>query len=230
MVSTAEGTLPRILLVDDDEATRQGLAVLLAEAGYTVDPVGSLKAAMDELAQRAPDLLITDVRLQGYNGLQLLAMSPTRVPTIVITGFPDRMLQADAQKMGAEYLIKPVAPAALLAVIRRKLSQSVAETEFSPSRRWVRKPVSSQLKAWVQDLPVRILDISYGGMRFAFDRPPVATLPTALSLTLPTSNVEIDVNVVWQRPNDGSGWLCGAAISEPSPRLWRQIVDGVHAH
>jgi DNA-binding response OmpR family regulator len=230
MASTGEGAFQRILVVDDDDATRHGLAELLIDAGYSVEPVGTLKAAMDVLSRCAPDLLITDIRLQGYNGLQLLAMSPRRVPAIVITGFPDRMLESDAQKMGAEYLIKPVSPARLLAVIRQKLSQDVSDTEFSPSRRWVRKPVSSQLKAWVQDLPVRILDISYGGLQLAFDRPPASTLPRALSLTLPTSNVAIDVNVVWQRPNDGSGWLCGAAISEPSPRLWRQIVDGVPAH
>jgi len=79
MASTGEDICPRILLVDDDEATREGLAVLLADAGYSVEPVGTLKAAMDELSQHAPDLLITDVRLQGYNGLQLLAMSPTQV-------------------------------------------------------------------------------------------------------------------------------------------------------
>jgi hypothetical protein len=52
-------------------------------------------------------------------------------------------------------------------------------------------------------------------------------LPQSLSLTLPTSNVAIDVNVVWQRKSAGNGWLCGAAIPEPSPVLWRQLVDGV---
>ncbi len=98
------GQTPRkILIVDDDDATRRGLTTLLSEAGYTVLPSASLKSAMEALAKDEPDLLITDVRLQGYNGLQLVAMSPRQIPTIVVTGFPDRMLETDAHKMGAEY-------------------------------------------------------------------------------------------------------------------------------
>ena len=124
---------------------------------------------MDALAKDDPDLLITDVRLQGYNGLQLIAMSPRQIPTIVVTGYPDRMLEADAHKMGAEYLVKPVSPSALLALIRQKLGSDEAAA-FSPARRWARKPVTSQLKAWFEDLPVRILDISYGGLRLEIDR------------------------------------------------------------
>ncbi len=230
MPSAADGRKKRILIVDDDDMTRRGLAELLSEAGYDVEPVGTLKAAMDVLSQSAPDLLITDVRLQGYNGLQLLAMSPTRVPAIVVTGFPDRMLEADAQKMGAEYLLKPVSTDTLLSTIERKLDHTGTDGAYSPARRWARKTVSSQLLALVQDLPVRILDISYGGLRLAFDQPPAVSLPPALSVTLPTSNAAIDVNVVWQRANHNHGWLCGAAVSEPSPLVWRQLVDGLSAH
>jgi DNA-binding response OmpR family regulator len=229
MATTQPGAHRRILLVDDDAATRLGLSALLVEAGYAVEPVGTLKAAMESLSHQAPDLVITDVRLQGYNGLQLLAMAPSRVPAIVITGFPDRVLEADAQKMGAEYLVKPVAPKALLAMIHRKISHADVSASFSPARRWARKPVPAQLTAWVQDLPVRILDISYGGLRLAFETTPT-DLPRALCLSLPTSNVEIDLNVVWQRPAEGHGWLCGAAIPDPTPISWKQIVDRVAAH
>lgn len=230
MTHVAGQTPRKILIVDDDDATRRGLTALLSEAGYTVLPSASLKSAMEALSKDEPDLLITDVRLQGYNGLQLVAMSPRQIPTIVVTGFPDRMLEADAHKMGAEYLLKPVSPSALLALIEQKLGADHSETAFSPSRRWTRKPVTSQLKAWFEDLPVRILDISYGGLRLEIDRTRDAELPPSLSLTLPTSNVAIDVNVVWQRKSAGNGWTCGAAIPEPSPVLWRQLVDGVPSY
>ena len=46
-------------------------------------------------------------------------------------------------------------------------------------------------------------------------------------MTLPTSNVAIDVNVVWQKPSGDSGWLCGAAIPDASQTTWRQLVDAV---
>ncbi len=219
----------RILIVEDDAVTRDGLAALLADAGYATEQAGNLKSAMDAMARTLPDLVITDVRLQGFNGLQLLAMSPDKVPTIVITGFPDRMLEADARKMGADYIVKPLSPGALLEMIRERLQSRGVKSVFSPARRWARKPVPAHLQAWIHELPVRILDISYGGLRLCFDHHP-ASLPQACSLTLPSANEAIDVNLVWQRPAEDSRWQCGAAIPEPSPNRWRQIVDGVPAH
>jgi hypothetical protein len=59
------------------------------------------------------------------------------------------------------------------------------------------------------------------------ERTPEERLPHSVSVTLPTSNVAIDVNVVWQKPSGDSGWLCGAAIPDPSPSTWRQLVDAV---
>jgi hypothetical protein len=87
--------------------------------------------------------------------------------------------------------------------------------------------VKRQLKAWVQDFPVRILDISYGGLRLELEKTPESRLPRSLCVTLPTSNVAIDVNVVWQKPSGDTGWLCGAAVPDPSPATWRQLVDAV---
>lgn len=215
----------KILVVDDDDATRQGVVSLLSEIGYTAIGAGTLKAATEVVERESPDLIITDVRLQGYNGLQLLAMAPRVIPAIVVTGFPDRMLEADAQKMGAEYLVKPVSPATLLSVVRRKLERE--RGVFSPVRRWTRKALTTRLPAKIQDFPARILDISYGGLRLEIDRAFGARLPHSLCLTLPSSNMAIDVTVVWQKPSGASGWLCGAEIPEPSPQLWRQLVDGV---
>jgi hypothetical protein len=129
--------------------------------------------------------------------------------------------------MGADYLLKPLSPASLLALVQTKLEASAPNALFSATRRWARKPVTRQLKAWIQDFPVRILDISYGGLRLEMERTPEERLPHSLSVTLPTSNVAIDVNVVWQKPSGDSGWLCGAAIPDPSASTWRQLVDAV---
>lgn len=215
----------KILVVDDDAAAREGLVTLLSEAGYTAMGAGTLKAAMETLERESPDLLITDVRLQGYNGLQLLAMAPRAIPAIVVTGYPDRMLETDAQKMGAEYLVKPVSPATLLSVVRHKMER--ARGVFSPVRRWTRRAVTTRLPAKIQDFPARILDVSYGGLRLEVDRALGARLPHSLCVSLPTSNMEIDVNVVWQRPSGSSGWLCGAEVPETSSPMWRQLVDGL---
>jgi DNA-binding response OmpR family regulator len=216
----------RILIVDDDDTTRRGLVALMAGAGFVALPAGSLQEATAALERDHPDLIITDIRLQGYNGLQILAMGSRPIPAIVVTGYPDRSIEADARKMGAEYLLKPISPASLLALVQQKLEASTPNAIFSATRRYTRKPVR-HLKAWVQDLPVRILDVSYGGLRLEIERTPKERLPRSLSMTLPTSNVAIDMNVVWQKPSGTSGWLCGAAIPDTSQTTWRQLVDAV---
>jgi CheY-like chemotaxis protein len=226
-MNTVATTPRRILIVDDDDTTRRGLVALMAGAGFVALPAGTFQEATAALEHDAPDLIITDIRLQGYNGLQILAMGSRPIPAIVVTGYPDRSIEADARKMGAEFLLKPISPAALLSLVQQKLEATAPNAIFSATRRYARKPVRRQLKAWVLDLPVRILDISYGGLRLEIERTPKERLPRSLSMTLPTSNVAIDVNVVWQKPSGSSGWLCGAAIPDTSQPTWRQLVDAV---
>lgn len=113
----------KILLVDDDPATMSGLVALLQNAGYDVIAVSTMQDARRALVRLAPDLLITDVRLGAHNGLNLLVVRPQPIPAIVITGFDDPVLEADARRMGAEFLVKPIAPARLVRLIERMLSR-----------------------------------------------------------------------------------------------------------
>lgn len=112
----------RILVVDDDEAIRTWLVRLLGGEGYTVLPVGTVDEGKRALATANPDLLITDVRMGAFNGLQLVAMNPAGIPAIVITGHDDLVVQADARRMGAEFLLKPVDSADLLDLVAAKLA------------------------------------------------------------------------------------------------------------
>ena len=112
----------RVLIVDDDGATRRGLVQLLAQAGYDATGVGTFDQARRIIGASPPDLLITDIRLEAYNGLQLILNSPRMIPTIVITGFADPVLEAEARRGGAAYLVKPVQPLELLEVVAEKLA------------------------------------------------------------------------------------------------------------
>ena len=115
--------MPRkILIVDDDAATREFLSILLAEAGYDTVTAGNVPSALQVLAESEPDLLITDIRLDTYNGLHLVAMAPRVIPVIVMTGFADASLEADARRLGADYLLKPMDPSVLCELIARKLA------------------------------------------------------------------------------------------------------------
>ena len=113
--------MSRVLVVEDDVATRNGLETLLQRAGYEVLATDSVPEGRRALEEGAPDLLITDVRLGEFNGLQLIAMSPRPIPAIVVTAFVDPALELDARRLGAHYLVKPIVTATLLALVDEQL-------------------------------------------------------------------------------------------------------------
>src|SRR6476620_11577810 len=104
----------RVLIVDDDEACLTGMQQLVEMAGHHALVASTYEEGRRVLRNGAPDMLIADVRLGSFNGLQLVATNASNIPVIVISGFDDVVLQAEARAMGAEYLVKPVSPAALL--------------------------------------------------------------------------------------------------------------------
>ena len=107
----------KILLVEDDEATRGLLSTLLERNGYDVVATDSVQEGKILLENGHPDLLITDIRLGAFNGLQLIALSSRPIPTIVTTGFPDPVLEAEARQAGAKFLLKPIDPNGLLTLV-----------------------------------------------------------------------------------------------------------------
>ena len=115
----------RILVVDDDIGYLTVTKDLLERADQVL-----LASTFDEgrraLREDSPDLLIADVRLGAFNGLQLIVTGNLHIPTIVVSGFDDAVLQADARAFGAEYLVKPVTAASLLDLIVQKLGKSAA--------------------------------------------------------------------------------------------------------
>ena len=210
-----------ILVVEDDDAARVGLLVLLADAGYRTIGASTLKQATELLAQENPDLVIVDVRLGGDNGLQLIAMAPHPVPAIVTTAFADPILEKDARQFGADFMVKPVSPVALLKLIETKLSTQ--RLGGPTARRWPRKAVSSDVAALVDDSPARIVDVGYGGIRLEFQAGRNVTLPESFHLIL-SGNISVPLNVVWNRKS-GDIWQYGAAVTEEYQPTWRQLVD-----
>ncbi len=216
-----------ILIVDDDRATREGLGELLEASGYLVRTAGSFEDAARVLRATPPDLLIADVRLGPFNGLQLVISNPNPVPSIIITGFADPVLESDARRRGAEYILKPVSPPKLLALVEQKLAS--ARAGFTVPRRWERKLVIGGLPATVGDSPARILDVSYGGVRFELPGEPNRTPPSALQITFPSAQVSVNATLVWKSLVAGRTWLCGAAVSDENSAsiAWHGLVDAL---
>lgn len=215
----------RVLIVDDDRATRMGLAELLDDAGYCTSTVGSFEEAARALRTSPPDLLIADVRLGPFNGLQLVISSPRPVPSIIITGFADPVLESDARRRGADYILKPVDPDALLRLVERKLA---ARSGFGVPRRWHRKTVIGGLPAQVGDDPARVLDVSYGGVRFEMPGEPERTPPSSLEITFPSARLTVQARLVWTSLIAGRTWLCGAALkTDNGSAEWHGLVDAL---
>ena len=112
----------RVLIVDDDPGTREGLAELLESAGYETIAADGFEFARWVLNTEPPDLLITDIRLGEYNGLHLIITGLAAVPAIVISGFTDPVLRSKAEELGATYLTKPLTASAVLELVSDKTS------------------------------------------------------------------------------------------------------------
>lgn len=214
----------RILIVDDDEPTRVGLAMLLEDAGYETITAGTVPTAIKLLTEAHPDLLLVDIRLDEYNGLHLVATRPEPIPAIVLTGFADPAIEADARRLGAEFLLKPISPSVLTSLVRRVLSEGRVGSAI---RRWPRKAVMKEVRVDVDDAAARMLDVSYGGVCVEMRRSAGAGPPGAFRMFLPHADMPVPVEVVWSRRRDATTWLCGGMVADAVAASWRTVVDTI---
>ena len=113
---------PSILIVDDDPRVLDALERALKQAGQPeVVALGTFEEARRALRAGRFDVLITDVRLGAFNGLQLAVLARDQTPAIqliVFSGIDDPVLRVEAERLGAVYLVKPVTSRQLLELIR----------------------------------------------------------------------------------------------------------------
>jgi DNA-binding NtrC family response regulator len=112
-----ESTAPRILVVDDDVDGLEVLRTRLVHAGYEVETAESAEKALSRLKAFDPGLIVTDVRMSGMTGLELLEKvraSMETVEVVVMTAHDDMQTAVTAMKAGAfDFLVKPVDPKAV---------------------------------------------------------------------------------------------------------------------
>jgi two-component system response regulator FixJ len=114
-------------VIDDEEALRESLAFLLGTARLAVRTYESATLFLDGLKQAEPGCIITDVRMPGISGVELLRrLKSLQVgfPVIVITGHGDVPLAVEAMKLGAvDFLEKPFEDDKLLAAVQSALGR-----------------------------------------------------------------------------------------------------------
>ena len=217
----------KILIVDDNTATRGDLVKLLADAGFHTLTATTVPEAMRVLSTAQPDLLITEIRLDTYNGLHLIAMAPRPIPAIVITGYPDRAVEADARRLGAEYLSKPVSPGELFATIQRTLTTAASRGTFLPPRADPRTPVPPNTMVLVNDVPGCLLDVSAGGARVEIQCAPGETVASPLAFRIEELDVALPLEVMWKRRTSNNTWLCGVSVAEDLRPEWQAFLNAV---
>lgn len=114
-----------IFVVDDDEAVRESLQVLLELQGYAVKTYATAEAFLSAYAPEETGCVLADLRMPGMDGLALLermtAKSAT-IPIIMVTGHGDVPLAVKAMKAGAaDFVEKPYANETILEAVRRAL-------------------------------------------------------------------------------------------------------------
>jgi DNA-binding response OmpR family regulator len=217
----------KILIVDDNPATRGDLVKLLVDAGFETMTAATVPEAMRAMTVTPPHLLITEIRLEGYNGLHLIAMAPKPIPAIVITGYADRGIEADARRLGAEYLAKPVSPGELYATVQRTLNAAANRGVFMPPRADPRSDVAPNTMVLVNDVPGCLLDVSAGGARIEIQCAPGATVQSPLAVRLEDRDVAMPLEVMWKRRTSENTWVCGVAVAEDLRTDWQAFLHAI---
>jgi two-component system response regulator HydG len=128
----------KILVVDDEQSARSGLEKLLRQEGYDVVSAADGPSALARLDDAAPDLVVTDLRMPGMDGIELVSRihaASSSLPVIVVTAFGDVSSAVKAMRVGADdYLTKPIDFDVLTFSIERALSRSALQVEAETLR------------------------------------------------------------------------------------------------
>lgn len=125
---TAPVGRPRVLVVDDEESIRDLLSKTLALADYEVDLAPDGRTALDRLRLIQYDLLITDLRMPGVDGLTVIREArrlKAELPVIIITGYSSEASAIEAINLGVQgYLTKPFRVPRVLAAASKALGEA----------------------------------------------------------------------------------------------------------
>lgn len=131
----------RILVVDDDNLSREFLCEAARALGYRAESASSAEQALRRLEDETPDLVLTDLRMPGMDGLELVRTIQEKcpgLPTVVVTAHGTVEIAVNAISEGAkDFLMKPCSPEALKVTLDKVLGHARMERENALLRRQV---------------------------------------------------------------------------------------------
>jgi FixJ family two-component response regulator/anti-sigma regulatory factor (Ser/Thr protein kinase) len=162
---------PDVLIVDDDEATRQGLRMLLTNVSFSVDTAADGAQALEKINMHDFGVVLVDVRLPGIGGLDLLARCIAKRPSpkvIVMTGVDTTEIVLSALRGQAyDFLSKPIEPSRLVDTVSRALATGTDVTRIevlSARPEWVEllvpctRETADRIQSFIQELETDLPD------------------------------------------------------------------------
>ena len=135
--------MPRVLVVDDEVSILDTLQILLRGEGFEVATAKSGREALERFEETSPDVVLTDIRMPGVTGLDLLAQIRERdpeTPVILMTAQASLQSAVQAVNQGAfYYLQKPFVNGELVALCRRAAETRELKRENRALRREIRR-------------------------------------------------------------------------------------------
>ncbi len=136
-------TQPSILVVDDEQGILETLRILLKNEGFDVVAAQGGRAGLEQLRAAAPDIVLTDVRMPGVTGLQILAAAREQdpaTPVILMTAHTELQTAIQAVNQGAFYYItKPFSNDDMVAICRRAAEQRRLRAENKQLKQEMRR-------------------------------------------------------------------------------------------
>lgn len=218
-----------ILLVSAAPRTLRHIEALLSDRGHLVAALTSSDEANLLLDSVTPDLLIADLRVGEYPDLQIAVRSRLDhpdVPVIVTSEAADEIAESEARRLGALFVVAPFdnpsfVPSVEAAIAKRR-------SEQPPVRRWFRAPAPRLVEVHAGASPARLVDMSYGGVRLAFQAP--CEIPQTFEIEIPPAGIAVKAQRVWTAPSaSGDHYWCGAELVGGVDAPWRRFIEALRA-
>lgn len=226
---------PVAIVVDADLAELRRTEHSLEQVGFVVMGAGSFAQAKALLVSITPEVVIADIKLEAFNGLHLAALCAVwrpATPFIATHNVYDPVLEADARRLNASYVVKTPG--------REDLTRTAVELLQSHRqghdavRRSHRKLAPTSTVVQIDTSAAEVIDVSYGGVRLKLQsasRPSDERVPESFDIVFPDQAFSLRAARIWAaHDSQTGGWLCGADVSQSDSQQlerWREFVDSV---
>jgi DNA-binding response OmpR family regulator len=226
---------PVAVVVDADLSELRRTEQALERVGFVVMGAGSFAQAKSLLVSITPEVVIADIKLEAFNGLHLAALCAVwrpATPFIATHTVHDPVLEADARRLNASYVVKTPG--------RETLTRTAVELLQSHRqgheaiRRSHRKLAPTSTVVQIDASAAEVIDVSYGGVRLKLQsasRPPDERVPESFDIVFPGQAFSLRAARIWAaHDSQTGGWLCGADVSQSDSQQlqrWREFVDSV---